>query len=51
MYGGLPKTGVTMMTVGGIAVARPLLAVGIAIALIAVGVVLRVTGNRKALSQ
>jgi hypothetical protein len=50
MYG-LPKTGITMMTVGGVAVARPLLAVGIAIALITVGVVLRITGNRKALAQ
>lgn len=50
MYG-LPKTGTAMLSVGGIAVARPLLAVGIAIALIAIGVVLRVTGNRKALSQ
>lgn len=50
MYG-LPKTGLGMMTVGGIAVARPVLAVGIAIVLIAVGIVLRFSGNRKALSQ
>lgn len=50
MYG-LAKTGSAMLTVGGIAVARPLLAAGIAVALIAVGVVLRISGNRKALSQ
>jgi hypothetical protein len=46
MYG-LAKTGFATVTVGGIAVARPLLAAGIAVVLVSAGIVLRITGRRK----
>lgn len=42
----LPKTGVAIVTVGGVALARPILAVGVAAALLVVGVALRVSGRR-----
>jgi len=46
-YGTLPVTGMGAVIVGGVAVARPVLAAATAGVLIAAGIVLRVTNRKK----
>ena len=49
--GSLPVTGLAAVSLGGVTVAYPLLAAGVAILLIGAGIVLRFTGRRKALTN
>ncbi len=50
MYGKLPVTGLGALTVGGVAVARPIVALAVAAVFIAAGLGLWVTGRRKQLT-
>lgn len=47
MYGKLPITGLGTITIGGVAVARPVAALAVAAVLIVAGLVLWATGRRR----
>lgn len=50
MYGKLPVTGLGAITVGGVAMARPVVALAVAAVFIVAGLALWVTGRRKPLT-
>lgn len=50
-YGNLPQTGIAVLTIGGVGIAQPVLAAGIGLLILGIGVALRLSGRRRRVAE